>query len=69
MSKINEFNQEYNKNYGTNQKRTEWILSDFINSAFTAIDNELSELQDDVDSGYYSNQDIVDKIQEIRNML
>lgn len=69
MSNINDFNQEYNKNYKTNQKRTEWVLSDFINSAFTAIDNELSELQYDVESGDYSNKDIVDKIQEIRNML
>ena len=69
MSKINEFNQEYNKNYNTNQKRIEWVLSDFINNAFAAIDSELSELQYDVDSGCYSNQDIVDKIQEIKNMM
>lgn len=60
MSQIDEFNQEYNKHYDTNQERTEWVLSDFINNAFTAIDLELSELQNDVDSGKYSNQDIFD---------
>lgn len=57
------------KNYNVNQCRTEWVLSDFINSAFSAIDYELSDLQSDVDSGQYSNQDIYDKIQEIRNKL
>ena len=69
MSMINEFNQEYNKNYNANQCRTEWVLSDFINSAFTAIDYELSDLQSDVDSGEYSNQNIIDRIQEIRDKL
>lgn len=69
MSKVDEFNQEYNKNYNVNQCRTEWVLSDFINSAFSTIDYELSDLQSDVDSGEYSNQDIYDKIQEIRNKL
>lgn len=69
MSQIDEFNQEYNKHYDTNQRRTEWVLSDFINNAFVAIDCELSELQYDVDSGKYSNQNIIDRIQEIRDKL
>lgn len=69
MSQIDEFNQEYNKHYDTNQRRTEWVLSDFINNAFAAIDRELSELQYDVDSGEYSNQNIIDRIQEIRDKL
>lgn len=69
MSQIDEFNQEYNKHYNTNQKRTEWVLSDFINNAFVAIDRELSKLQYDVDSGKYSNQNIIDRIQEIRDKL
>ncbi len=69
MSQIDEFNQEYNKHYDTNQRRTEWVLSDFINNAFVAIDRELSELQYDVDSGKYSNQNIIDRIQEIRDKL
>lgn len=69
MSQIDEFNQEYNKHYNTNQKRTEWVLSDFINNAFVAIDCELSELQNNVDCGQYSNQDIFDQIQEIRDKL
>lgn len=69
MSKIDEFNQEYNKNYDANQCRIEWVLNDFISNAFVAIDYELSELQNDVDSGYYSNQDIYNRIQEIREKL
>lgn len=40
-----------------------------LRSVFSAIDYELSDLQSDVDSGQYSNQDIYDKIQEIRNKL
>ena len=40
-----------------------------INNAFAAIDCELSELQNNVDSGQYSNQDIFDQIQEIRDKL
>ena len=69
MLQIDEFNQEYNKHYDTNQRRTEWVLSDFINNAFAAIDRELSELQYDVYSGKYSNQNIIDRIQEIRDKL
>lgn len=69
MSEVDEFNQEYNRNYDTNQCRIELILKDFISNAFVAIDYELLELQNDVDSGRYSNQDIYDRIQEIRNKL
>lgn len=69
MSKIHEFMQTYNANYNINKTYMEWVMEDFIHGMFNAIDDDLSDLQNDVDSGCYSNQDICDKIQEIRNEL
>lgn len=45
------------------------MISEFISSAFRAIDDDLAQLQSDVDSGRCSNQDIFDQIQDIRNKL
>lgn len=53
----------------TNEKKVEYVLNEFISYAFNAIDDELFELQKDVESGRFSNQEIYDRIQEIRNEL
>lgn len=45
------------------------MVSEFISSAFRAIDDDLAQLQSDVDSGRCSNQDIFDQIQDIRNRI
>lgn len=47
----------------------EEVIRDFIQSAFNRIDLDLAQLQTDVNSGSYSNQDIFDKIDKIRDKL
>lgn len=69
MFYIQEFIDDYNKDKTFKESRTEELISEFISSAFRAIDNDLSRLQSAVDSGSCSNQDIFDRIQEIRDKL
>ena len=66
---IQKFIDDYNKDKFYNEKNLTEIISGYISSAFSAIDDDLTQLQNDVDSGRYSNQDIFDKIQEIRDRL
>lgn len=69
MFYIQEFIYDYNKDNTFKENRIEEVISEFISSAFRAIDDDLAQLQSDVDSGRCSNQDICDQIQEIRDML
>ena len=66
---IQDFIDAYNKDKTFKENRTEEVISEFISSAFRAIDDDLAQLQSDVDSGRCSNQDIFDQIQEIRDRL
>lgn len=69
MFYIQEFIDDYNKDNTFKENRIEEVISEFISSAFRAIDDDLAQLQSDVDSGRCSNQDIFDQIQEIRERL
>ena len=69
MFYIQEFIYDYNKDNTFKENRIEEVISEFISSAFRAIDDDLAQLQSDVDSGRCSNQDIFDQIQDIRNKL
>lgn len=69
MFYIQEFIDDYNKDNTFKENRIEEVISEFISSAFRAIDDDLAQLQSDVDSGRCSNQDIFDQIQDIRNKL
>lgn len=70
MSNITDFVKERHEGIiQTNEKKVEYVLNEFISYAFNAIDDELFELQKDVESGRFSNQEIYDRIQEIRNEL
>lgn len=53
----------------TDGKTVECIVNEVISYAFRAIYDELRNLQDDVNSGRFSNQEIYDKIQEILDEL
>lgn len=69
MFYIQKFIDDYNKDNTFKENRIEEAISEFISSAFRAIDDDLAQLQSDVDSGRCSNQDIFDQIQDIRNKL
>lgn len=60
---------DYNKDKFYNEKYLTEVISGYISKIFSAIDNDLAQLQSDVDSGCCSNQDIFDQIQEIRERL
>lgn len=60
---------DYNKDKFYNEKYLTEVISGYISKIFSAIDNDLAQLQSDVNSGGYSNQDIFDQIQEIRERL
>lgn len=60
---------DYNKDKFYNEKYLTEVISGYISKIFSAIDNDLAQLQSDVNSGGCSNQDIFDQIQEIRERL
>lgn len=60
---------DYNKDKLYKENNLTEVISGYISSAFSAIDDDLAQLQSDVDSGRCSNQDIFDQIQEIRDRL
>ena len=67
--RIQEFIDDYNKDKFYNEKNLTEVISGYISKIFSAIDDDLAQLQSDVDSGCCSNQDILDQIQEIRDRL
>lgn len=69
MSYIQKFIDDFNKNKSFQEDYATEVISEFISSAFRAIDDDLAYLQNDVDIGKCSNQDIFDQIQDIRNRL
>lgn len=60
---------DYNKDKSYKENNLTEVISGYISSAFSAIDDDLAQLQRDVDNGRCSNQDIYDQIQEIRDRL
>lgn len=66
---IQKFIDDYNKDKFYNEKNLTEVISGYISNAFSAIDDDLAQLQSDVDSGRCSNQDIYEQIQEIRDRL
>lgn len=60
---------DYNKDKFYNEKYLTKVISGYISKIFSAIDDDLAQLQNDVDSGCCSNQDILNQVQEIRDRL
>lgn len=54
--------------YNSNNK-LEDIINETIHDVLDSIDTSLMYLSDDIDSGNYSNKDIIEKIREIRSMI
>lgn len=66
---IQKFIDDYNKDKFYKENNITEVISGYISNAFSAIDDDLAGLQNDVNSGRCSNQDILDMIQEIRDRL
>ena len=66
---IEEFINDFNKDKTFKENSLTNVILEFISGAFRAIDDDLAYLQNDVDIGKCSNQDIFDQIQDIRNRL
>lgn len=66
---IDNFINEYNRDKTFKENRLFEVISDLVSRAIQSIEDDLIQLQNDVDSGRYSNQDIFDKIQEIKERL
>ena len=45
------------------------MISEFISNIFSAIDDDLTSLQNKIESGRCSDRDILDYIEEIRDRL
>lgn len=69
MFRIQKFVNDFNKQRSIKESYVSDVLDEVIQSAFRALDEDLAGLQSDVDSGEWSNQDIYDKIQDIRDSL
>lgn len=62
--------EHYIKECGyTSSDKLENIINETIHDVLDSIDTSLMYLSDDIESGNYSNKDIIEKIKEIRSMI
>lgn len=62
--------ENYIKECGYNSRnKLEDIINETIHDVLDSIDTSLMYLSDDIDSGNYSNKDIIERIREIRSMI
>ena len=62
--------ENYIKECGYNSSnKLEDIINETIHDVLDSIDTSLMYLSDDIDSGNYSNKDIIERIREIRSMI
>lgn len=66
---VNNTTKEYNEQRNRHCKTLEDIVKDVVEDILQAIDDDLVELIDDVETGRYSNEDITERLQEIRKKL
>lgn len=58
------------KNYKLGRcKKVLEIFEDVIDDVLNEIDNDLIELEDDVESGKFSNEEIAERIRELREEI
>ena len=67
--KIEDYIEEHNSESYSKKITLNDIMTECAEGILDAIDNSLISLADDVISGSYSNEDIVNKIYEIRQMI
>lgn len=62
--------ENYIKECGySSSNKLEDIINETIHDVLDSIDTSLMYLSDDIDSGNYSNKDIIERIREIRSMI
>lgn len=62
---MKEFIEKYNEKIGRGCNDIEDVIRDIVEDSLEAIRSNLRELDDDVDTGEYSNKEISDKLIEI----
>ena len=60
---------QYNEQRNRHCKTLEETIRDIVEDTLQAIDNDLYELVDDVKSGKYSNGEVADRLEEIREKI
>lgn len=66
---VSNITKEYNEQRNRYCNTLEDIVKDIIEDILQAIDDDLIELIDDVETGRYSNKDITEKLQQVREKL
>lgn len=59
----------YNEQRNRHCKTLEDIVKDVVEDVLQAVDDDLYELFDDVKSGKYSNEEIAERLEEIREKI
>lgn len=68
MDKV-DFIKEYNTQRGRNASTIQDVISDLVEDAIMYVEDRLDELVDDVNSGNFSNSEIAERLEEIRDRL
>lgn len=66
---VNNITKEYNEQRNRHCKTLEVIIKDVVEDMLQAIDDDLYELNNDIKSGNYSFNEIVERIEEIRGQI
>lgn len=62
--------EEVLKNYKLGRcKSVKEIFEDVADNVLNEIDNELIELENDVESGHFSNEEIANRVKELRGKI
>jgi len=69
MAEIENFKTEYNTRLHRSCSDVESIIKDFIEDVLAPIRNDLQDIQRDVNSGKYSNDEISDEIEGLMNRI
>lgn len=66
---IKNITDTYNEQRNRHCKTLEDIVKDVVEDALQAIVTDIDELQDDVKSGKYSNEEVAERLEEMRNKI
>lgn len=66
---VSDITNTYNEQRNRHCKTLEDIVKDTVEDILQAVDSDLDELIDDVKSGKYSNEEIAERLEEIREKI
>lgn len=61
--------QEYNEQRNRTCETLESIIGDIVEDVLQAVVSDINKLVDDVRSGKYSNEEVAERLEEIRNKI